>query len=130
MDRDVQAAIEGARHAGFDADSLAELRETIAASEPPPAGDGEFTHLWSGNLAIVDAFLRVSSQWRVVACSAGGAIMPVGGMISPTVAIYISLDYAAVRAGLDAEGITVTPELWRGIRIMESAAAAMLNEAG
>lgn len=119
--------IEGARNAGMDADSLAALRETIDG--PATAADDEFDRIWPENIPVVEAFLAVATQWRVLACSVGGAIGPAGGALAPTVPVYISLDYAAVRAGLDAENIAVTPQLWRGLRVMESAAAAALNEA-
>lgn len=112
--------MEGARAAGLDAQSLAELREAIAAGGTI-AEDDEFSRIWPDNVATVEAFLAVATQWRVVAC---------GGGLAPTVPIYIALDYCAVRTGLDAENIVVTPELWRGLRVMESAAAAALNEAG
>lgn len=42
--------------------------------------------------------------------------------------MWIGLDYAGVRAGLRAEGIAITRELWTGLRFMEAAAAAALNE--
>ena len=112
----------------MDSDSIAALRETIAGSETS-AQDDEFERVWPDNVATVEAFLCVSTQWRIVACNAGGAIGPAGGVIGPTVPIYIALDYTAVRAGLDAENVRITPELWRGLRVMESAAAAALNEA-
>ncbi|WP_257195879.1 MULTISPECIES: DUF1799 domain-containing protein [unclassified Bradyrhizobium] len=118
--------IEGARHAGMDADSLVALREEIEGGLPKD--DAEFTRIWPDNVPAVEAFLAVATQWRVVACSPGGALGPGGGAIGPSVPIYLALDYAAVRAGLDAEGIAVTPELWRGLRVMEQAAAAALNE--
>jgi hypothetical protein len=34
----------------------------------------------------------------------------------------IGLDYAAARAGLEAEGIEVTPEVWRDLRAIEAGA--------
>ena len=78
-------------------------------------GDG----VWSENLDTVMAFLAVASQWRVVS---------IGGGMAPSQPVFLGLDYVAVRTGLDAEGVTVTPELWRGLRVMEEAAAAALNE--
>ncbi len=119
--------LQGARNAGMDAESLAALRETITAGDALTE-DHEFARIWPDNIATVEAFLSIATQWRVVACSMGGAIGPGGGAIGPAIPIYIALDYAAVRAGLDAEGIAVTPELWRGLRVMEQAAAAALNE--
>jgi len=42
---------------------------------------------------------------------------------------YIGLDYTAVRVGLAAERIRVSPELWAGIRVMEVSARSELNRA-
>lgn len=41
--------------------------------------------------------------------------------------LWIGLDHAGALAGLAAAGISVTPELWAGIRTMEAAAIAALN---
>ncbi|MFN3971243.1 MAG: DUF1799 domain-containing protein [Gemmobacter sp.] len=70
---------------------------------PPPA-PAPFA-VWRGHTAAVRAFLAVSTQWRV-----GGA------------GVVIGLDYAAARAGLEAEGTTVTPEVWRDLRAIEAGA--------
>jgi hypothetical protein len=75
--------------------------------------------VWADNVAIVEAFLGVTTQWRA---------MPLGGGFVAARIVYLGLDYAAATAGLAAAGITVTPELWAGVRIMEAAACARLNE--
>jgi hypothetical protein len=111
----------------MDAVSLAHLREALRVDTAEGASS-EFDGIWPENRAIVEAFLAVSLQWRVSAHGGGGMVSPAGGAIMPIVPLFIGLDYAAVRAGLDAEGIVVTPELWRGLRTMEAAAAAALNE--
>jgi hypothetical protein len=108
----------------MDVESLAVMRE--AMTEPDAE---EFAGIWAEHIPVIEAFLAVCLQWRVVPHSAGGAISMAGGIVAPIVPLFIGLDYAAVRAGLDAEGITVTPELWRGLRAMEDAAASALNEA-
>jgi hypothetical protein len=64
----------------------------------------------------VHAFVTVASQWRAV-------LTPLGELC------YLGLDYAGVCAGLAAERIPVTPDLWRELRIMEAAARDALNEA-
>ena len=46
--------------------------------------------------------------------------------LAPIMPFYVCLDYTAVRVGLDAEGIPVTPELWQGLRVMEREACAAL----
>lgn len=99
---------------GMDAKSIAHLRAAMQI----PTEDDE-TGIWPENSDTVAAFLAVSTQWRVVA---------IGGGFSAPALIYIGLDYAAVRVALDAEAIPVTPVLWRGLRVMESAACAALNE--
>lgn len=69
---------------------------------------------------MVEAFLAVSSQWRTGLVAFAGAVQT----------IWIGLDYAGARAGLEAAGIEVTPELWHGLRIMEAAAAGARNAEG
>jgi len=75
--------------------------------------------VWPEHWDIVAAFLSVATQWKVVS---------LGGGFEPSRIRVIGFDYAAVRAGLDAEAFQVTPDLWRGLRVMESAACAALNE--
>lgn len=119
--------ISGMQAAGMDAASLANLREALGNSQPGHGSD-EFDGLWREHVPVVDAFLAVSSQWRTASAGAGGMITPAGGVIAPNALVFIGLDYAAVRVGLDAEGIVVTPELWRDLRTIEAAAASALNE--
>lgn len=69
--------------------------------------------VWTENWPIVRAFLSISTQWRS-AFGRRGAFM-------------IGLDYGAVKAGLDALGTAITPELWHGIQMMEAEAVAVLN---
>ena len=61
--------------------------------------------LWPGQEVPVRAFLAVSTQWRVAGMGA-----------------VIGLDYAGARAGLEAEGITVSPDDWRDLRAIEAGA--------
>ncbi|MET4206849.1 DUF1799 domain-containing protein [Bradyrhizobium sp. LA2.1] len=112
----------------MDAASLAVLREALDADTAGPDAGDEFEGIWPENVAIVEAFLAVCTQWRVAPSSAGGLISPAGGGIAPTVSVAIGLDYTAVKVGLDAESIEVTPALWRGLRVMETAACNALNE--
>lgn len=74
--------------------------------------------LWPENIEAVDAFLKASTQWRVTALSLG---------LAPGRLVYIGLDYAGARAGMEAAGILLTPKLWHGVRIMEVAALEALN---
>jgi hypothetical protein len=53
----------------------------------------------------------------------------IGGGMGAGALHYIGLDYTAVRVGLAAERIRVSPELWAGIRVMEVSARSELNRA-
>lgn len=76
----------------------------------PPPRPAPFA-LWAGHEAAARAFLAVATQWRVA---------PGGGVIG--------LDYAAAAAGLGAEGIAVTPDLWREMRAIERGAVEGFGE--
>lgn len=106
--------MQDAARFNMDPHSLALLADAL--TETMEADDG----VWPENAAIVDAFLAVASQWRVIS---------VGGGMAPAMPFYVGQDYAAARVALDAEAIPVTPDLWRGLRIMETAACNALNEA-
>jgi hypothetical protein len=99
-------AVEDARRFGFPEEVVAAIGGVGEAGE---------TEVWPENWEIVVAFVAVSTQWRAVALPSGAVR-------------FVGLDYAAARVGLEAEGIAVTPELWRGIRVMEDAARAAANE--
>lgn len=71
--------------------------------------------MWRRNWSVALAFFSVSTQWRAIARGLDGTIY------------WMGLDYAAVRAGLDAADIKITPSLWAGIQIMERAARDALN---
>lgn len=72
---------------------------------PPPRPEVAEFGLWPGQEGAVLAFHAVATQWRV-----GPSGKATG------------LDYAAARAGLEAEGIAVTPDDWRGLRAIEAGA--------
>jgi len=67
--------------------------------------------VWPDNRAAVEAWLCVDTQLR----------------LSPVSAL-LGLDYAGARAGLDALGVDVTPELWRDILLIEAGARREWNE--
>ena len=71
--------------------------------QPPPRP--EPFGLWPGHEDAAAAFLAVATQWRV----AGSGVV-------------IGLDYGAALAALAAEGIRVTPEVWRAVRMIERGA--------
>lgn len=96
-----------ARAAGMDEASLAALRADLA--------DDEAEGLLPVNLPVVRAWLTAcETQWRT-------------GSVGMGRLVWIGLDYAGVRVGLEAAGIAVTPGLWSGLRVMEQAAIAALN---
>lgn len=82
------------------------------------SSDGEGFEVWEENWPVVEAFLFVSTQWRLAT---------VGGAMGPQMIYWIGLDYTSVKAGLEGAGITATPEIWHGLRIMEAAARKVLN---
>lgn len=71
--------------------------------------------VWPENAAIVEAFLLMSSQWRMRPGQDG-------------VPRLIGLDYAGARAGLEMLGTEITTELWQGVMIVEAGAKAAWNE--
>jgi hypothetical protein len=78
---------------------------------------GDF-EVWAENWATLEAFLFVSTQWSVVHQTAG---------MAPGRTTYIGLNYACVAAGLSGAGIEASPDIWRGLRVMEAAARNTLN---
>jgi len=65
--------------------------------------------VWPDNAAALDAFLAVTTQWRVVASAAGP--LGVGG-----------LDYSAVRVRFDLAGIAASPGLWADVQVIGAGA--------
>lgn len=43
-------------------------------------------------------------------------------------ALWLGLDYAAAKAGLDLAGIEISPDDWARLRVIEVAAVKALNE--
>lgn len=106
--------LDDARRFNFAPELLTEISEALSQTAIEEQ-DG----VWPDNWPIVQAFLAVATQWRVAT---------IGGGMAPALPILIGLDYAAVRVALDAEAIGVTPELWRGLRVMEDEAVKATNE--
>lgn len=61
------------------------------------------------------AFQAISTQWRPPVFHPGG------------IGYWQGLDYAGVEAGLRLAGIAADPNLFAGLRLMESAARNQLN---
>lgn len=100
------------RGSGEFAQARADLRALGATEESIKEAHGDEDEdflVWPENWLAVRAFLAVSSQWNV-------------GMNGPT-----GLDYSRVRAGLEMAGIEVTPELFGKLRMLESAALALMG---
>lgn len=70
--------------------------------------------MWPQNMPIVEAFLSVTSQLIAIGLAHGGLL-------------WRGFDYAGVKAGLDAAGLSLLPHQWTGLRVMESAATSALN---
>jgi hypothetical protein len=88
--------------------------EAIAALETANAETAKGFGVWRVNMPVVDAFLEVASQWRTAALADGRVL-------------WLGLDYTAVRAGLEGAGIALTSTQWRGLGVIERAAASVLN---
>ena len=96
--------------ADAEAQGLPELAERLRKAASQQSG----FKVWRRNWGTLLAFLAVSSQWRAIA-TANGAVY------------WQGLDYTAALASLKAEGVNVTPSLWKGVRVMERAARDALN---
>ena len=75
---------------------------------------GESGAVWREHQAAVEAFLSISTQWRVTGM-ADGKLFASG------------LDYGAVRTGLKLAGIKITKRLWAQIRMIEIGARRAMN---
>jgi hypothetical protein len=94
-----------------------ELLEDAAHWGIPPEAlpEEEVTSgIWPENEPAVTAFLAVATQWRGVAQMDGGTH-------------WLGLDQAAAKAGFDLAGITMTPDLWNEVRLVEAGAKVALN---
>lgn len=70
--------------------------------------------VFSVNMAVVDLWLVISTQWRTAPLADGRVH-------------WLGLDYAAVRAGLELAGRAIAAAEWAGVQLMERAAAEALN---
>lgn len=88
------------------------MLEEAPADEP----EEEAFAVWPENVDAVELFCVVSGQWRVVAGFGGAG--------------YIGLDYTAVEAAMNMRGVKKNqrPQLFADLRVMEVAAAALLNK--
>lgn len=70
--------------------------------------------LWAEHEPAWSAWCAVSSQWRVAVGGLGGAV-------------WLGLDFAAARVGLDLAGLQVSPQVWTEMRLIEAGAQEELN---
>jgi hypothetical protein len=63
------------------------------------------------------AWCAVSGQWRTAGL----------GTMEQARVVWIGLDYAAARVGLELAGIEVTPEVWADLRAIEEGAIEGMN---
>lgn len=108
---------QDAQQFDMDAASLAHLRAAMQSDDD--SEDDDVCEVWPEHWDTVRAFVSVGTQWRVAS---------IGGGFAPGRMIFLGLDYSAVRIALDAEAIVITPDLWRGLRVMENEACALLNK--
>lgn len=74
----------------------------------------ETAGVWSINVQAVTAFLNIDSQFRMTALAGGGVLVN-------------GLDYQGARAGLEMAGVTITPDLWGDIQLVEAGAVGEMN---
>lgn len=104
----------GPKEAIEDAKLFGIPEAAIAALEGEGSDQAEELGIWPDNIEIVMAFASIASQWRVASIGTGGLH-------------FLGLDYTAVRVALGAQKIRVTPELWAGLMIMETAGRQAAN---
>ncbi len=82
----------------------------LTARIDPAQWDG----VWPDNVEAMQAFLAISSQWRICGHPAG---------------IYVvGLDYAAARSGFELADIEVGPQVWADLQLIEQGAKCAMNE--
>lgn len=112
-----------------DTASEASIRPDIAAAIKSAAFFGltleldlpeQVAGLWLEHLPAWQAWCEISGQWRTIALSteAGARV------------VWVGLDYAAAKYGLEMAGISVTPACWAEVRLIEEGATEELNRNG
>ena len=101
--------VRDARRFGASDEDIAEIRAALDG----PQGEGVFPD----NVAAVEAFLIVATQWRSLVRETMDGIR----------IHFTGLDYAAARAGLELAGVAVEPRVWRQVLQLEATARDALN---
>lgn len=70
--------------------------------------------IWREHWPALQAYLAISTQWRMVADFNTGPRA-------------IGLDYAAAEVGLKFAGIEMTPDLWSDVKLIEIGARSAMN---
>ena len=76
--------------------------------------DQDTTGIWADHVPALLAFLRVTTQWRVVGGDGGGRRV-------------IGLDYAGAKIAWDYAGTVMTPDLWAQVQMIERGARDAMN---
>lgn len=87
---------------------MSELADRLRQSRPQGFA------VWPENMAIVDAWMIVNTQWNALS-------LPNGQVL------WLGLRYGDVKVSLGEAHIALTPEQWSRLRLMERVAAATLN---
>lgn len=69
--------------------------------------------VWECHADALHAFLRIDGQWRV---------LTVGDRL-----LWLGLDYGAARAGLELADVSLTPQQWAEVQVIERGALEALN---
>jgi hypothetical protein len=75
--------------------------------------------LWHHHIKAFEALKAAATQWRVVLVATPAGL---GTRV-------LGLDYAGVKVALDMSGITLSPDEFRQLCVLEDAAAAAMTEA-
>lgn len=89
---------------GLTPDEAAELAEA----------DAPGFSVWPDNMPVIDAFMVVCTQWNTTSLANGQVL-------------YHGLNYTGVKVGLDGADITLLPEQWADLRMVERVASAAMN---
>ena len=91
-----------------------EIERAIGGADEP--ADADSFEIWPENIAALEVFLELSTQWRAVA-GAGGVVIQ-------------GLGYADVQACMQMRGVPARDraELFLNLRIMERAALQVMND--
>lgn len=82
-------------------------------------GDDEDYQVWPENADALRAFLFCGTQWRVAS---------VGGGMTPSVVVWLGLEYAEVRAYWERHPPADVEDSWWALQVLEAEAMRLKNE--